>query len=97
MAEIPITLNEADVRRIAAAVVEQLAEVQGGPAASAPPVRILWRETDAAAALGVSWQWLKEMRLRGYIRASTTQKPILYSRADLEAAAEFLVKNAASA
>lgn len=97
MAEIAISLSEADVARIADAVAERLAGMGSHAASPTTPEKKFWREPEGAAYLGISHAWLKKMRLRGYVMASTDSRPILYSREQLDAAAEFLLNHAAGA
>jgi hypothetical protein len=90
--EIVARLSADDVDRIAAAVAERLGAA--GPAGSgdqAGPGKIFWTEQQAAESLGISALTLKAWRLRNLIVASTSTRPILYSRQALQAAAEFLV------
>jgi hypothetical protein len=68
--------------------VEQLAEHRR-------PDRLLYSESEAAAALGVAPVSLKAWRCKGHIRAHSKCKPILYRWADIEAAAEWLAGRAA--
>ena len=88
--EVSISLSAADVERIADAIT---AKLSGQPAAgAAADGKVLWREDEAAACLGISPHTLKKFRLRGYIQAATADRPVLYRREHLEAAAEFLTK-----
>lgn len=90
MAEITITLSSADIDAIASAVVAKLAEKDIAVSARVSD-HLLWREPDAAKMLGISAQMLKRLRLRGYIKAATSSKPVLYAREHVEAARDFLL------
>jgi hypothetical protein len=97
VAEIPLTLSDADVDRIVDRLAERLGAA-GLPAGNGgQPERLYWREGEAAKALGVSLGWLKQQRLRGNIAATSNSKPVLYSRGDLDAVAEFIAKHSARA
>jgi hypothetical protein len=86
MAEIEIRLTETDLSRLADMIAERLASRGTGE----PVGKLLWTEAEAATVLGVSRFSLKRWRQDGYIAASSTAKPILYSRDDIDAAAEWM-------
>lgn len=56
----------------------------------AGPGKLLWTETEAAAALSISPLTLKKWRERGYVKSHTAKRPILYTWQQIEAVAEWM-------
>ncbi|MHB8974627.1 MAG: helix-turn-helix domain-containing protein [Pirellulaceae bacterium] len=86
MAEIEIRLSEDDLTKLADMIAARVSPRGGDQNAG----KLLWTEDEAAAVLGVSRFSLKRWRQDGYISASASSKPILYSRDHLEQAAEWI-------
>ena len=84
---ITIDLSPADLDRLADAVAEKLrpdlakVATAGGNSKGG---RLLWREPEAAARLGMAAPTLKNWRLEGLIPCHSS-RPVRYSEADLEA------------
>jgi hypothetical protein len=90
--EITARLSPADVAAIADAVAERLrGGLPAGSGGTAGPAKLLWTEEQAAEAIGIAPLTLKKWRLAGYIKPTTNVRPILYDRAALEAAAQFVI------
>ncbi len=84
--QLNITLSDEDVERIAQRIVQLLPSARS----SSADAQRLFSETEAAKLLGIGVSTLKRMRLAGEVRASVPRKPVRYSRADVDAATEFL-------
>lgn len=92
MADFLVSLNPADISALADAIVVRLQDRPQPPSGDIAG-KLLWREDEAAAALGVKPATLQKWRLRGYIKASTSDRPVLYTREQLEAAARFIIES----
>ena len=86
MVQLDITLSDSDLSKLADMIVERITAANSGDGTR----RLLYPEVEAAEMLGISRNTLKRWRNDGYIQASTSTKPILYSMNDLEAAAEWI-------
>jgi hypothetical protein len=97
MANIIVKLDDADMDALAERIAAKMAgsrETTAPPAESAG-LKLLWTEQEAGPVLGVSPHTLKRWREQGYIASHTTARPILYSKEDLEAAAEWMKQRTA--
>jgi hypothetical protein len=92
-ATVTIRLAVDDLDELAQLIAEKLRGQPVSAPTPAEPLKLLWREDEAAAALGVSALSLKKWRSRGLIRAASEGRPVLYDKEGLERIAAWLIGN----